>query len=233
MQLSNYLPQQPFMYRQVAQRKVGWVQGQNAGGVQRVYVYAPIHFAAGSYRSSGVFGGVGIGTYLNTFHGAAAAARAAINSRVDELLAAERWIGILSLLFIILLATVVSLSVTRPLANLARASREMGRGRFEPASLEAIGDQILEDEVTELSRVFKWMAAQVQQREEKLRQEVAQLHIQIDLKQQEHQVEEITGTDWFQFLSKNAESMRSRYRTPQTPDAGASAAPPESTGQSV
>ena len=230
MYLSTYLPQQPFMYSQVRQQRIGSVQGQNAGGVQRVYVYAPVLFSPSGAKIPGVFGGVGIGTYLNTFYGAATAASNAINSRVDELLTAAKWIGVLVAAFIILLAVLVSLSVTRPLARLASASRDMGHGKLDLASLEKIGDQLIEDEVTELARSFKWMAEQVQQREQKLREEVADLHIQIDLKQQERQVDEITGTDWFQYLSQNAENMRSRNRTAKLPaaddaNAGSTSAP--------
>jgi nitrate/nitrite-specific signal transduction histidine kinase len=148
---------------------------------------------------------------------------------MNELLRAAGGIGGLTLVFTVLLAALVSLSVTRPLARLARASQDMGTGKFNLASLDKIADQPLEDEVTELARSFKWMAEQVQQREQKLREEVAELHIQIDLKQQERQVEEITGTDWFQFLSQNAESMRSRYRTAKAPPTGDASGTPDQT----
>jgi HAMP domain-containing protein len=228
MVLSKYLPQQPFMYHQVQQQQVGSVQGQNAGGVQRVYVYAPILFDASNTGSSQVFGGVGIGTFLNTFYGPATQASTAINNRVNELLRATSGIGGLTLIFTVLLAALVSLSVTRPLAQLARASHDMGTGKLNLTSLDTIADQPLEDEVTELAHSFKWMAEQVQQREQKLRDEVAELHIQIDLQQQERQVEEITGSDWFQYLSQNAKSMRSRYRTANGPAPGTADTPSES-----
>jgi hypothetical protein len=48
----------------------------------------------------------------------------------------------------------------------------------------------------------------VQQREEQLRQEVTQLRIQIDEAKRKKQVAEITETDYFQKLARQAQSLR-------------------------
>lgn len=212
MLTSQYHSQQPFMYRQALQHAIGYTSNYNAAGVPKLDVYAPILFSAGSYQRHGVFGGVIIGTFLTTFRAPAVQAGTAINNRIGQLLATMRWIAIGTAILIVVLALVVSLSITRPLAHLANAARAMGRGEFDRAQLDALGRQVVEDEVTELARVFTRMAEQVRQREQKLQQEVANLHIQIDLQKQERQVEEITGTDWFQYLSANARTMRSRYQ---------------------
>lgn len=54
----------------------------------------------------------------------------------------------------------------------------------------------------------KSMVQAVREREEKLRQEVAELRIQIDEGKRKKQVAEITGTDYFRDLAKQARSLR-------------------------
>ena len=56
----------------------------------------------------------------------------------------------------------------------------------------------------------RYMVQAVQEREEQLREEVAQLRIQIDESKREEQVSEITETDYFQDLTQHAESLRKR-----------------------
>jgi methyl-accepting chemotaxis protein len=214
---------QPTVYQRTLQGQIGHSPSYNAGGVPKVDVYAPIPFAYGSYARHGVFGGVIVSTYLTTFQGAAAQAGAAINDRIAQLTTTISWIAVLAVVLIVALALMVSLSITRPLAHLTTAARAMGRGDFDKVQSASLGRQFVEDEVTELARVFKQMAERVQEREQNLRQEVADLHIQIDLQKQNSQVEEITGTDWFQYLSANARSMRSRYQNANTAEDGGGA----------
>jgi nitrate/nitrite-specific signal transduction histidine kinase len=186
--------------------------------VPKVDVYAPILFSYGSYQRHGEFGGVIISTYLTTFQAAAVQAGTAINNRIAHLLSTMSVVAIFAALLIVVLGLTVSLSVTRPLARLAGSARAMGRGEFDKVGLDTLGRQLVEDEVTELARVFKQMAEQVRRREQRLQQEVAELHIQIDLQKQERQVEEITGSDWFQHISANAHTMRSRFRAQHSPE---------------
>lgn len=54
------------------------------------------------------------------------------------------------------------------------------------------------------------MVKAVQEREERLREEVAQLRIKIDDARRRQQVEEITETDYFQTLARQAQSLRRR-----------------------
>jgi hypothetical protein len=56
----------------------------------------------------------------------------------------------------------------------------------------------------------RYMVQAVQEREEQLREEVAQLRIQIDEAKREEQVTEIAETDYFQSLTQHAESLRKR-----------------------
>lgn len=64
--------------------------------------------------------------------------------------------------------------------------------------------------IAELAAEFAQMAARVQQREEALQQEVErlQLRIKIDEDKKKRQVEEITGSDYFQLLKLQAQAMR-------------------------
>ncbi|OQA23326.1 MAG: Cyclic nucleotide-gated potassium channel [Chloroflexi bacterium ADurb.Bin360] len=63
--------------------------------------------------------------------------------------------------------------------------------------------------IAALAAEFTQMAAQVQQREEALRQEVLQLRIEIDDSKRKRHVEEITGSDYFQSLQQQARRLRS------------------------
>lgn len=66
-------------------------------------------------------------------------------------------------------------------------------------ALAAVGDAV------------KSMVQAVQEREERLRQEVIQLRIQIDETKRKKQVAEITETDYFRKLAEQAESMREKF----------------------
>jgi len=57
------------------------------------------------------------------------------------------------------------------------------------------------------------MVKAVREREERLKNQVAQLRIQIDEKKRKKQVEEITETDYFQQLTKRAKTLRETSRS--------------------
>ena len=62
--------------------------------------------------------------------------------------------------------------------------------------------------LTAVADAVKSMVRAVQQREEQLRQEVTRLRIQIDESRRKKQVAEITETDYFQELARQARSLR-------------------------
>ncbi len=62
--------------------------------------------------------------------------------------------------------------------------------------------------IATLAAEFTQMAAQVQQREEALRQELQQLRIEIDDSKRKRHVDEITGSDYFQSLQQQARRLR-------------------------
>ena len=74
------------------------------------------------------------------------------------------------------------------------------------------GHRWSEDEIAHLARVFRQMALRVWEREQRLRQEVQYLRIEIDEAKKVKQVAEITETEYFQQLRKHAAEMRERAK---------------------
>jgi hypothetical protein len=65
-----------------------------------------------------------------------------------------------------------------------------------------------DDSLGQLARVFGRMAEEVRAREQRLRDEVQQLRIEIDEARAAKQVEEITETDYFRTLQTTADRLR-------------------------
>jgi CRP-like cAMP-binding protein len=74
------------------------------------------------------------------------------------------------------------------------------------------GDRYRDKTIAALAAEFARMAAQVREREDALRQEIAQLKIEIDETKRKRQVEEITESDYFQDIKTRARNLR-RKRT--------------------
>lgn len=79
-------------------------------------------------------------------------------------------------------------------------------GRFRAESLDAVGSR--RDALGQLARVFQRMAGEIAAREQRLRQEVRQLRIEIDEAHAARQVEEITESDYFQRLEEKVDQLR-------------------------
>lgn len=79
-------------------------------------------------------------------------------------------------------------------------------GRYDPRSLDEVGQR--QDALGQLARVFQQMANEVQAREQRLKQEVQELRIQIDQAKKARQVAEITEAEYFQQLQESARRMR-------------------------
>lgn len=79
-------------------------------------------------------------------------------------------------------------------------------GVFDPSSLAMVAERT--DALGRLARVFQSMAEQVREREEKLRQEVTELRVEIDQAKRDRQVAQITQTDYFQDLKAKARDLR-------------------------
>lgn len=70
------------------------------------------------------------------------------------------------------------------------------------------------DALGQLARVFQRMAREVDAREQRLKQEVQQLRIEIDEAKKARQVAEITETDYFQQLQEKVRRLRSKKANP-------------------
>jgi phosphoglycerate-specific signal transduction histidine kinase len=64
------------------------------------------------------------------------------------------------------------------------------------------------DELGRLARVFQRMAVEVQAREQRLKQQIQELRIEIDEVKKAQQVAEITETDYFYQLKQRAKDLR-------------------------
>jgi CheY-like chemotaxis protein len=88
------------------------------------------------------------------------------------------------------------------------AAAAVEAGEFDPETLARVATR--RDELGRLARVFQQMAREVYAREQRLKQEVQQLRIEIDEARTARQVAEITETDYFQDLQRKADQLRIR-----------------------
>ena len=88
------------------------------------------------------------------------------------------------------------------------AAAAVEAGEFDPETLARVATR--RDELGRLARVFQRMAREVYAREQRLKQEVQQLRIEIDEARTARQVAEITETDYFQDLQRKADQLRTR-----------------------
>jgi CheY-like chemotaxis protein len=77
---------------------------------------------------------------------------------------------------------------------------------FEPASLDAVAER--DDALGQLARTFGRMALEVRAREERLRRQVEELRIEIDVARRDRKVAEIVGSDYFRDLRGRADELR-------------------------
>lgn len=105
----------------------------------------------------------------------------------------------------------LSRAITNPIMALTKAAQSVERGeRFDP---ERIADLVrARDELADLARVFTRMAIEVQAREQRLKEQVRELCIEIDQVKKTRQVEEITETKYFQHLREHAKEMREKAK---------------------
>ena len=79
-------------------------------------------------------------------------------------------------------------------------------GVYESACLDGVVNRV--DALGQLARVFQRMANEVRTREERLKQQVQELRIEIDEARQAQKVAEITETEFFQRLRDQAADLR-------------------------
>lgn len=95
-------------------------------------------------------------------------------------------------------------------ARVTSAAVAVEAGIYRPESLDEVAERT--DELGQLARVFQRMVNEVYSREQRLKQEVAELRIEIDHANRARQVAEITETEYFQQLQAKATRLRSTHR---------------------
>jgi uncharacterized protein len=91
-------------------------------------------------------------------------------------------------------------------ARVTAAASAVEAGIYEPESLDEVARRT--DALGQLARVFQRMAREVHGREQRLRQQVEELRIEIDEVKRTRQVSEITDTDYFKALQARAHQFR-------------------------
>jgi CRP-like cAMP-binding protein len=85
--------------------------------------------------------------------------------------------------------------------------RQVAAGEYD-ADVEKAAGQYRDPTMATLAAEFARMATHVREREEELRQEIAQLKIEIDHSKRQRQVDEIVETDFFQDIKSKAQDLR-------------------------
>ena len=94
----------------------------------------------------------------------------------------------------------------RQVARVTAAAAAVEAGTFAPDSLGGVAAR--SDALGQLARVFQRMVREVQAREERLKQQVRELRIEIDEIRQARKVAEITESAYFQRLQSQADDLR-------------------------
>jgi HAMP domain-containing protein len=116
-----------------------------------------------------------------------------------------------------LLVFIVSRTLTRPMRQLTKAAEKIADGNYDLAEAKAQIGGRFRDEITTLAEVFVDMADKVYKREAKLKQQVAELKIEIDEVKARKQVSEIVDSDFFEELKDKANVIRKRKAEREQP----------------
>jgi DNA-binding response OmpR family regulator len=92
--------------------------------------------------------------------------------------------------------------------RLTTAASAVENGTFDHANLQEVAGR--PDALGNLARVFQSMAEEVRVREQRLRQQVESLKVEIDHARKTREVEEITDTEFFRDLQSRAKILRAR-----------------------
>jgi PleD family two-component response regulator len=94
----------------------------------------------------------------------------------------------------------------RNVVRLTDAAAAVENATYDASSLSSVAAR--SDALGNLARVFQRMAQEVRAREEKLKQQVQELRIEIDQARQAKNVSEITESDYFKALRGQADTLR-------------------------
>ncbi len=130
-------------------------------------------------------------------------------------------VGIVFLLtyaFLFVTVWFIARTFSQPILTLTRIAERIGEGDYDQDFNRVRRTLPLRDEIDTLADVFQIMIGKVAKREENLKQQVADLQIQIDHSKRDEQVKEIVENDFFQSLQSKAYEMRSRRTQTQSPE---------------
>lgn len=136
-------------------------------------------------------------------------AHAQFDAPLNELI----WQNSRSLLAVGAIATIMALllarSIAKPIRALTKAAQALVKqDDFDEHQLAKMSDA--NDDIGQLVSVFLQMAQEVKAREQKLKQQVMELNVEIDEAKKARQVNEITQTDYFQHLQQKAQKIKTR-----------------------
>lgn len=86
------------------------------------------------------------------------------------------------------------------------AASAVDAGTFDPNRLDDVAQR--DDQLGQLARMFQLMAAHVQQRETRLKQQLMELTIEIDQVKLQKQVAQITESDYFQEIKAELKQLQ-------------------------
>lgn len=130
-----------------------------------------------------------------------------------------------------ILVFILSRVLTRPIVKLTQMANCVANGHYDQDFAGLVsGVGLLRDEITTLAETFMVMVGKVRQREEKLKQQVAELKIEIDEVKRQQQVGEIVDTDFFQDLQVKAQNFRRRKSLGDSPSAQPATGTPSEAG---
>jgi len=165
----------PVAAKAVLNKEYGVVDVTNVGGSKKIMAYAPILYDSGSYKESGVFGGVTIGAQVEQFHKPALAISDVIKNGVSGFVLRSLILLVLTFAVVIYAGYRLSRGITKPLMSLTDGIQEMSRGNFS-----ALVDVHSEDEVGELAYSFNHMARELETRSNNLKAIIEQLNASKD-----------------------------------------------------
>ncbi len=136
----------------------------------------------------------------------------------DVFAEAQNAMGVVMGIIVILFALVVLVTnillrrvVVRPVVQIAHLAQLIQADTLTPESPELAavsGVARRSDELGSTAQVLKRMADEIYAREQKMKQQIQSLRIQIDTEKQSQQVEEITESDYFRHLQARVKQIR-------------------------
>jgi len=122
----------------------------------------------------------------------------------------------LALLFTVVNSALLTQNLTRPLFSLIEAVKLMEAGQLSQPQAAELKTIKTGDEIGLLIGAFGKMAQEVIGREQKLKDEIQQLHIEVDQIKRQETVQAVVETEFFQDLLSKVDDMRQKSQDRRT-----------------